>query len=43
MILGICLLILLITVFLAAYFIGKALDLKYKDDHFLTSSMRHPN
>lgn len=37
MILGICLLILLITVFLAAYFIGKALDLKYKDDHLFTN------
>ena len=38
MILGICLLILLITVFLAAYFIGKALDLKYKDDHLFTNN-----
>ena len=38
MILGICLLILLITVFLAAYCIGKALDLKYKDDYLFTNN-----
>lgn len=34
----ICLLILLISVFLAAYCIGKALDLKFKDDYLFTNN-----